>query len=176
MGPPEQTDESLLKSGRPDAFEALLRRHQSKLFAIACRLMRDRDLAGELLQESLFRAYKNRERFQGVGSVAGWLTRIVVNTCLNELKKRQRLIFGDHLLDAGSRADDPAQQMEARERRLEVRRALEKLSPVRQAIVSLAALGYSYEEIAEATEESLSQVKSELFRARKKLRESLGPA
>lgn len=169
------TDESLLASGRPEAFEALLRRHQSKLFAVACRLMRDRDLAGELLQESLYRAYKNRDRFGGTGSVVGWLTRITVNTCLNEIKKRQRLVFSEQALESWSSEGDPARQAEARERRAEVRKELEKLSPLRQAIVSLAALGYSYEEIAEATEESLSQVKSELFRARKKLRESLRP-
>lgn len=169
----KETDESLLASGRPEAFEALLRRHQAKLFAVACRLMRDRDLAGELLQESLYRAYKNRTRYQASGTVAGWLTRITVNTCLNEIKKRQRLVFSEDALESWSSADDPAFQAEARERRLEVRREMEKLSPLRQAIVSLVALGYSYEEIAEATEESVSQVKSELFRARKKLRESL---
>jgi RNA polymerase sigma-70 factor (ECF subfamily) len=169
----QDSDESLLQSGRPEAFEALLRRHQTRLFAVACRLMRDRDLAGELLQESLFRAFKNRARYQGSGSVSGWLTRITVNTCLNELKKRQRLVFSEQTPDSGSRSDDPAIEIEARERRLEVRRELQKLSPLRQAIVSLAALGYSYEEIADATEESVSQVKSELFRARKKLRESL---
>lgn len=170
-----ESDESLLANGQPEAFEALLRRHQAKLFAVACRLMRDRDLAGELLQESLYRAYKNRSRFGGTGSVAGWLTRITVNTCLNELKKRQRLVFSEVPLETWSQADDPALLTEARERRQEVRREMEKLSPLRQAVVSLATLGYSYEEIAEATEESVSQVKSELFRARKKLRESLKP-
>jgi RNA polymerase sigma-70 factor (ECF subfamily) len=171
--PLKETDESLLLSGRPEAFEALLRRHQAKLFAVACRLMRDRDLAGELLQESLYRAYKNRARYQGSGTVAGWLTRITVNTCLNELKKRQRLVFSEDALESWSQSEDPAHQFESRERRSEVRREMEKLSPLRLAIVSLCALGYSYEEIAEATEQSVSQVKSELFRARKKLREGL---
>lgn len=174
--PLRESDESLLASGQPEAFEALLRRHQAKLFAVAVRLMRDRDLAGELLQESLYRAFKNRQGFSGSGSVAGWLTRITVNTCLNELKKRQRLVFAEDALESWSHADDPAYQAEARERRLEVRRELEKLSPLRQAVVSLSALGYSYEEIAEATEQPISQVKSELFRARKTLRESLGKA
>ena len=175
MEPLKESDESLLASGQSEAFEALLRRHQSKLFAVAYRLMRDRDLAGELLQESLYRAYKHRERYCGSGSVAGWLTRITVNTCLNELKKRQRLVFSEDAFDGWSSEEDPARLAEARERRAQVKRELQKLSPLRQAIISLAALGYSYEEIAEATEESLSQVKSELFRARKKLRESLQP-
>lgn len=173
MEPLKESDESLLAGGS-EGFETLLRRHQSKLFAVACRLMRDRDLAGELLQEALFRAYQSRDRYRGSGSVAGWLTRITVNTCLNEIKKRQRLVFNEDALDSFGRAEDPALQAEARERRLEVGRAMHRLSPLRQAIVTLTALGYSYEEIAEATEESLSQVKSELFRARKKLRESLG--
>lgn len=174
-----ETDEQLLarcQQEEPGAFEKLVKRHQTRLFALACRMVKDRDLASELVQEAFFKAYKNLQRYSGRGSAAGWLTRITVNTCLNEIRKRQRLVFSEHSFETWLEADqreDPAQRAVAGELRAAVRQEVEKLTPRRQAVISLAALGYSYDEIAEALEESVSQVKSELFRARKILKQKL---
>lgn len=164
------------QAGQNQAFETLVRRHQGRLFSVAYRLMKDRDLAGELVQEALFRAFKKIGSHSGTGSVKGWLTRITVNTCLNEIRKRQRLVFTEHSMESWLSADeksDPARRVQAGELRARVKGEVLQLSPTRQAVLSLAALGYSYEEMAEALESSVSQVKSELFRARKKLREKL---
>lgn len=175
----EESDHDLLarsRAGEALAFESLIRRHQARLFSAAYRLMKDRDLASELVQESLFRAYKNLDSHSGTGSVKGWLTRITVNTCLNEIRKRQRLVFPEQSMEGWLEADaasDPARKAQATELRSMVGAEVRKLKPARQAVLALAALGYSYEEMAEATEMSVSQVKSELFRARKKLRETL---
>ena len=163
------------QAGQAQAFEILVRRHQNRLFSVAYRLMKDRDLAGELVQESLFKAYKKMDSHSG-GSVKSWLTRITVNTCLNEIRKRQRLVFTEQSMDSLVPTDpksDPARRVQAGELRRAVKEEVERLSPLRQAILAMAALGYSYEEMGEALEESVSQVKSELFRARKKLRETL---
>ncbi|HIB64432.1 MAG TPA: sigma-70 family RNA polymerase sigma factor [Phycisphaerales bacterium] len=163
------------QAGQAQAFEILVRRHQNRLFSVAYRLMKDRDLAGELVQESLFKAYKKMDSHSG-GSVKSWLTRITVNTCLNEIRKRQRLVFTEQSMDSLVPTDpksDPARRALAGELRRAVKEEVERLSPLRQAILAMAALGYSYEEMGEALEESVSQVKSELFRARKKLRETL---
>lgn len=163
------------QAGQAQAFEILVRRHQNRLFSVAYRLMKDRDLAGELVQESLFKAYKKMDSHSG-GSVKSWLTRITVNTCLNEIRKRQRLVFTEQSMDSLVPTDpksDPARRAQAGELRRAVKEEVERLSPLRQAILAMAALGYSYEEMSEALEESVSQVKSELFRARKKLRETL---
>ena len=175
----EESDHELLercKGGESAAFETLVRRHQNRLFSAAFRLIKDRDLASELVQESLFRAYKNLDSHSGTGSVKGWLTRITVNTCLNEIRKRQRLVFSERSMEGWLEADtasDPAKKAQATELRQKVGHEVKKLSPNRQAVLALAALGYSYDEMSEATEMSVSQVKSELFRARKKLRETL---
>lgn len=173
-----ETDHQLLarcQAGQADAFETLVKRYQGRLFSVAQRLMKDRDLAAELVQESLFKAYKNLSSHSG-GSVKSWLTRITVNTCLNEIRKRQRLVFSEHSMETWLQADhkaDPARKAEAGELRAAVRVEVQKLSPRRQAVLALAALGYSYDEMSEAVGASVSQVKSELFRARKKLRETL---
>lgn len=174
-----ETDLEVLRrslNGDKSAFEQLVKRYQSKLFSVAVRLMKDRDLASELVQESFFKAYKNLASHSGTGSVKGWLTRITVNTCLNEIRKRSRLVFGEHSMEGWLAADekaDPSRKYQAGELREKVRDEVSRLTPARQAVLTLAALGYTYEEMAEATESSVSQVKSELFRARKHLRETL---
>lgn len=174
----QETDHQLLArslAGEESAFEQLLRRHQTRLFAVAVKMVRDRDLACELVQESLFKAYKSLDTHGG-GSVKSWLTRITVNTCLNEIRKRQRLVFGEQPMEqwvAADKTSDPAHRAQAGELRQAVKEQVRQLTPRRQAVLSLAALGYSYEEMAEALEESVAQVKSELFRARKTLRETL---
>ncbi|MCA9778167.1 MAG: sigma-70 family RNA polymerase sigma factor [Candidatus Eremiobacteraeota bacterium] len=176
--PAQDNDQQLLArslAGEERAFELLVRRYQKRLFAVAVKMVKDRDLASELVQESFFKAYKSLQSHSG-GSVKSWLTRITVNTCLNEIRKRQRLIFGEHSMENWLTADkssDPAHSAQAGELRQAVKEQVLQLSPRRQAVLALAALGYSYEEMAESLEESVAQVKSELFRARKTLRETL---
>ena len=174
----QDNDQQLLArslAGEERAFELLVRRYQSRLFAVAVKMVKDRDLASELEQESFFKAYKSLDSHSG-GSVKSWLTRITVNTCLNEIRKRQRLVFSEHSMEGWLTADkssDPAHRAQAGELRQAVKEQVRQLSPRRQAVLALAALGYSYEEMAESLEETVSQVKSELFRARKTLRETL---
>lgn len=174
----QQNDQQLLTrtlAGENDAFEQLIRRHQTRLYSVAVKMMKDRDLALELVQESLFKAYQKASSHTG-GSVKAWLTRITVNTCLNEIRKRGRLVFSEQSLEtwvAADKSSDPEHRAQARELRQAVKQQVGLLTPKRQAILAMACLGYSYDEMAEAIEESVSQVKSELYRARKKLRETL---
>jgi len=175
---PESDREVLARcrAGQTEAFEVLLRRHQHRLFSVALRMMKDRDLAAELVQEALYRAYKNLPSYSATGSVKGWLTRITVNVCLNEIRKRQRLVFSERSLEnwlESDRSSDPAHRAQASELGQKVKKEVGKLTPLRQALLAMAALAYSYDEMAEVCGQSVSQVKSELFRARKKLRESL---
>ena len=159
-----------------EAFETLVRRHQSRLFHIAVKMLRDRDQAADMVQEAFVRAYRKLPEYRPTGSLGGWLAKITVNLCLNYLERRKRLSFPElslaRFLPAGPDSD-PARAAEARDLRGRLREQVEALSPRRQAVLTLAMLGYSYEEMSEIMGESLAQVKSELFRARKKLREHL---
>ena len=120
---PQDTDHQLLarsKAGDSAAFEELLKRHQSRLFSVAVKMMKDRDLASELVQEALFRAYKNLSKHSGTGSVKAWLTRITVNTCLNEIRKRKRLVFSEHSMESWLAVDEksnPEHRFQAQELR-----------------------------------------------------------
>ncbi len=159
-----------------EAFEQLVKRHQSKLFAIAMKMVRDREQAADLVQETFVRAFKKLPDYRPTGSLAGWLAKITVNLSLNYLERRKRLSFPElsmaNWLPAGPDSD-PSRSAEAQDLRARLRSQVEALSPRRQAVLTLAMLGYSYEEMSEILGESMAQVKSELFRARKKLKEHL---
>lgn len=158
------------------AFEQLVRRHQARLFTIAARLLGERELAADIVQETFLRVHRKLPDYRPTGSFSGWLARITVNLCLNELEKRKRWVLpGEDEPEPRAAGDGPEEAAVGEELRTAVRRAAARLSPQRQAVLALAVLGYSYEEMEEILGWKLSQVKSELFRARQKLREELKP-
>jgi len=157
------------------AFEQLVRRHQARLFTIAARMLGERELAADIVQETFLRVHRKLPDYRPTGRFSGWLARITVNLCLNELEKRKRWVLPGEEPDVPSLEEGPEGAAVGEELREAVRRAAARLSPQRQAVLALAVLGYSYEEMEEILGWKLSQVKSELFRARQKLREELKP-
>ncbi len=155
------------------AFEQLVRRHQARLFTIAARLLGERELAADIVQEAFLRVHRKLPDYRPTGSFSGWLARITVNLCLNELEKRKRWVLPGDEPDLPSPEEGPEGTAVGEELRATVRRAAARLSPQRQAVLALAVLGYSYEEMEEILGWKNSQVKSELFRARQKLREEM---
>ncbi|MBI3930000.1 MAG: sigma-70 family RNA polymerase sigma factor [Armatimonadetes bacterium] len=162
-----------------DAFEILVKRHQVRLFHIAMRILHDREQSADTVQETFLRAYRKLAEYRPTGSFAGWLARIAVNLCLNELSRRKRLQFPSlslaDWLPAGPDSD-PERAAQASDLRAVVRAQMDRLSPGRKAVLALAALGYSYDEMCEILEWKMSQVKSELFRARQTLRDRVAAA
>lgn len=73
-----------------DAFVAMLKEHDRLLRSLVYRLMGDRDVMDDVLQEVYIKAFRARTSFRGEASVATWLYRIAYNTCLDELRKRGR--------------------------------------------------------------------------------------
>jgi RNA polymerase sigma-70 factor (ECF subfamily) len=124
-------DRSLLAAhanGDPDAFTELVHRHRDRLWAVAVRTLGDREDAADALQEALISAFRNASSFRGDAAVTTWLHRIVVNACLDRIRRRAArptVPLGEH--DPPSRRDAPAQV----DTRLAVRAALAAL-PVEQ--------------------------------------------
>jgi RNA polymerase sigma-70 factor (ECF subfamily) len=88
----ERSDADLLRAhaaGDAFAFEELVRRHRDRLWAVALRTTRDRDEAADALQDALISAYKAAGSFRGDSAVTTWLHRIVVNACLDRMRRRQ---------------------------------------------------------------------------------------
>ena len=88
----DRDDETLLRAhaeGDPDAFAVLFRRHRDRLWAVALRTMGDREDAADALQDALLSAHRAAGRFRGDSAVTTWLHRIVVNACLDRIRRRQ---------------------------------------------------------------------------------------
>jgi RNA polymerase sigma-70 factor (ECF subfamily) len=89
-----ESEPALVTACRKDvgAFETLYRQHGAKLKSVAYHLMGNRPDAEDAVQEAFIKAYRGMQGFRGTSSIATWLSRIVVNVCYDQLRKRQREI------------------------------------------------------------------------------------
>src|ERR1041385_4458660 len=90
---PNATDKVLVKAaqkGDMAAFEELVARHRDKIYARAFSMLRNEDDAIDLSQEAWVKGWQRLTQFQGEASFATWMTRIVINLCLDQLRKQKR--------------------------------------------------------------------------------------
>jgi RNA polymerase sigma-70 factor (ECF subfamily) len=173
-GAGEHSDEALLRAhaaGDRHAFETLVRRHQDRLWAVALRTLGDREEAADALQDALLSAYRAAGRFRGDSAVTTWLHRIVVNACLDRVRRRQARPTVP-LPESGYQPAAPAVDRDAV---LDVRAALARL-PVEQrlSLVLVDVQGYSVVEAAEMLGVAEGTVKSRCARGRARLAGLLG--
>lgn len=160
-------DQALLAAhvaGDPDAFAVLVRRHRDRLWAVALRTMRDREEAADALQDALLSAYRSAAGYRGDAAVTTWLHRVVVNACLDRMRRRAArpsVPLGE--TDVAALSDEH----EALERRLDVRAALARLpEPQRVAIVLVDLQDLSVAEAAAYLGVAEGTVKSRCSRGR----------
>ena len=88
------SDEKLVRAaqrGDMPAFEELVGRHRDKIYARAFSMMRNEEEAIDLSQEAWVKGWQRLQQFQGEASFGTWMTRIVINLCLDQLRKQKRL-------------------------------------------------------------------------------------
>lgn len=73
--------------GHPDAFAEIFRRHRDRMWAVALRTTGDREMAADAVQEAFLSAFRRADSFRGEAQVTTWLHRIVVNACLDRLRR-----------------------------------------------------------------------------------------
>ena len=169
-------DEELLRrhvAGDPDAFATLVGRHRDRLWAVALRTMRNPEDAADALQDAYLSAFRRAGSFRGEAQVTTWLHRVVVNACLDRLR-RQRSRAADALpedLDRAASLAVPAEDpIEAEQQRVDVAAALARLNPdQRAALVLVDMQGYSVDEAAAILRCAPGTVKSRCARGRAKL-------
>lgn len=178
--PPEtaEQDRALLAAhvaGDGEAFGLLVARHQDRLWAVALRTLGDREEAADALQDALLSAYRAAGTYRGEAKVTTWLHRIVVNACLDRVRRanaRPTVPLTD--AEAASRAER-RDALAERETALEVEAALAGLVPdQRLAIILVDLHGMSVEEAAAVLEVPPGTVKSRCSRGRARLALSLG--
>ncbi|MGH3155716.1 MAG: RNA polymerase sigma factor SigM [Streptosporangiaceae bacterium] len=174
-----RSDAELLRShvaGDPAAFGVLFSRHRDRLWAVALRTLHEPDDAADALQEAMISAFRRAAHFRGAAAVTTWLHRIVVNACLDQLRRkasRPSVPADDEaMLDAlGQRAGGPAADpSSASDTALDVDAALQLLpAEQRAALVLVDMLGYSVATAAEVLGVSPGTVKSRCSRGRARL-------
>lgn len=166
-------------AGDPDGFAELVRRHRDRLWAVALRTVGDREEAADALQDALLNAHRNAARFRGDSAVTTWLHRIVVNACLDRLRRRQAhptvpLPDGNRDTDHPS-APEPAAPAPDQDTALVVRDALAALpAEQRAAIVLVDVQGYPVAEAAEMLGVAEGTIKSRCARGRARMAVTLG--
>lgn len=169
----ERPDEVLLRdflTGDQDAFDALMRRHEDRIFGLTLRMTGNRYDALDATQEAFISAFRNAKKFKGNSAFSTWLYRIAINACTDLLRRRQRQIpVAD--VDTGRTSGFVDEDVPLR---LDLQRALAQLGPDHRAAVLMHDVGgYPYEDIAALTGVELGTVKSRISRGRKKLAEIL---
>jgi RNA polymerase sigma factor (sigma-70 family) len=185
----ELSDLELVNSslaGEDAAFAEIVRRFSPRVFRFAGRFFRQPAQVEEIAQDVFLKAFTQLRKFEGRGSLEGWLTRITVNTCLNALrhgKYNTEQTFAELTDDEGSWLEEKLieassdKQLSAEDRLVTtdlVDRMLAILPPdVRLVLVMIDGEGYSIKDAAAATGWSESKVKVTVFRYRRKLRERM---
>jgi RNA polymerase sigma-70 factor (ECF subfamily) len=171
--------------GNLDAFNELVLAYQDQVYNLAYRIMGDPASASDATQEAFISAYNHIEGFRGryPSSFKSWLMRIVSNACYDELRRRKRhptTSIEDFEIDEEanpalvSDTEGPEAFTEREEMAQAIQDGINTLpSDQRITLVLADVQGFSYQEIAEATDAPLGTVKSRLARARGKLRDYL---
>jgi len=170
----------LAQEGDLSAFEELVARYRDKIYGRAFSMMRNEEEAQDLSQDAWVKGWQRLAQFQGESSFATWMTRIVINLCLDQLRrqKRQRTESIEALEEASGGRDhqmpvvisNPTAGLERVELRERIDRALAQLTHEhRMALVLHEFEELEYKEIAKRMKCSIGTVMSRLFYARRRM-------
>jgi RNA polymerase sigma-70 factor (ECF subfamily) len=171
---------SAAKRGDMRAYEELVGRHRDKIYARAYSVVRNEEEAIDLSQEAWVKAWQRLKQFQGDASFSTWITRITINLCLDQLRRRKR-----HPTDSLDAMNDesggverymppvtinPTERLERQELRVRIDGAMEQLSEAHRTVLVLHEFEHmEYKQIAETVGCSIGTVMSRLFYARRRL-------
>jgi RNA polymerase sigma-70 factor, ECF subfamily len=172
----------LAGAGDEGAFEQLVERHQRLVIGTVGRMLGTGSDAEDIAQQVFVRVWKNAKRYEPRAKFTTWLLKITRNLVFNELRRRSRhpqvSIQGEAEEEERPLKDEQAVAPDASLLELELQQAVDAAianlpETQRMAVILRRYEELSYEEIADALDQSVSAVKSLLFRARTELRQSL---
>ena len=144
--------------------------HITFLDRFALRLTHDRDSAKDLVQETLYRAFSNCDRFEPGTNFKAWMSTIMRNTFVSAYRRRQRSMQNGIALVQRSNQPSAANEALTNLNLGELEAKLEMLDPLYAKPFTLFYSGYRYEEIAEALQLPIGTIKSRIFTARRQLK------
>ena len=179
---------ALAKEGREPAYRELLARYERPVFTLIFRMVRDRELAEDLSQETFVKVLNNIDRYSTEFKFSSWLFKIANNLTIDHLRRRRVDTISiegapDAVTAESAKAtsisivagdESPLAELESRELGQAIERAIAKLRPEYRACIMLRHVeDRSYEEIAEIVKLPLGTVKTYIHRARHELRAAL---
>lgn len=179
---------ALARSGEEAAYRELVRRYERPLFSLLYRMVRDRELAEDLAQETFVKALNAIDSYRPEFKFSSWIFKIANNAAIDHLRRREldtlSLEGSPHAetpeaieataLQIGDRQESPLDEVEARELGGEIEAAIARLRPEYRSCILLRHVeGRAYEEIAEILGLPLGTVKTYIHRARNELRREL---
>jgi RNA polymerase sigma-70 factor, ECF subfamily len=180
---------ALARKGREEAYRELIRRYERPVFSLIFRMVRDRETAEDLAQDTFIKVLNHVDRYRPEFKLSSWLFKIANNVAIDHLRRRQiETISIDGSPHAGSaseveattfdvvsRQESALDEIEARELGTAIEKAIAALRPEYRSCILLRHVeGRSYEEIAATLDLPLGTVKTYIHRARHQLREALG--
>ncbi len=184
----EKTDQevvALAKEGSEEAYRELIRRYERPVFSLVFRMVRNRELAEDLSQETFIKVLNAVQTYRPEFKFSSWVFKIANNAAIDHLRKREldtlSLEGSPHAdtpelveataLQIGERGESQLQEVENRELGGTIERAISRLRPEYRSCILLRHVeGRTYEEIAEMLNLPLGTVKTYIHRARNELR------
>jgi RNA polymerase sigma-70 factor (ECF subfamily) len=160
------------QAGEPDAIRALYREFGGAVHTVAISIVRDRELAADVVQQTFVKAWRAAASFEPGREVAPWLYSIARHTAIDALRSERRPTRGGHQPEVDIQVD--SESIEQIWGRFEVRRAIDALPPDEREVVRRShLLGHTHEEIAAQLGVPVGTVKSRSGRAHKRLATAL---
>ena len=167
--------------GDESAFETLFRQNKQRVYALCLRMIGNTAEAEELTQEAFLQVFRKLHTFRGESAFSTWLHRLSVNTVLMRLRKKTLTVTSLEDDSTGDESDEPRKEYGAPDLaltgsidRLHLERAIAQLPPgYKQMFLLHDVQGYEHHEIAEMLGVSIGNSKSQLHKARMRLRQLL---
>ena len=179
---------ALAQQGRDSAFRELIRRYERPIFSLIYRMVRDRELAEDLAQDTFIKVLNHIDRYSPEFKFSSWLFKIANNVAIDHLRRKKldtvSMDGSPHAhsaaeiestqFEVAARQESALDEMEARELGSAIERAIATLRPEYRSCIMLRHVeGRSYEEIAATLDLPLGTVKTYIHRARHELRKEL---
>ena len=176
---------ALAKEGREAAYRELIRRYERPVFSLILRMVRDRQLAEDLAQETFIKALNAIGSYRPEFKFSSWIFKIANNAAIDHLRRREvdtlsldgspNATSQDDIeataLQVGDKSETPLAELEARELGTAIEKAIGQLRPEYRSCIMLRHVeGLAYEEIAQLLDLPLGTVKTYIHRARHELR------
>ena len=163
-----------IMDGDTSAFSVLVESYKDLVFTLALRMLKNKEEAEEVAQDTFVKAYKSLSKFKGDSKFSTWIYRVAYNTCLDRIKKNRKYInnveINEFTAHQVKTIDNALDRIEVRERNEAIQRCIERLSSEDSFLLTLYYFDdLSLDEISKIVGISTNSIKVKLFRCRKKL-------